>query len=421
MIRNLLRITVIVIATSKNIFAIDNPHFYRSTFFWGEPRFEKNALTSFELKWAGASTSHGYNSSGKKTPLGDIYGFSALQNLAENIPTLSRSNTTDALLLDLMQLPHNATFAELSFGGSFQILEAVFNAYQNIVNGFFIQTYLPIRHIKTSSISYTDMSPESGFPNKNNSTWQRVLSDLPNILGQYHIDIKQHRVAGMGDLSLLIGWACNYEKTINIDFIDVDSRIGLLFPTGKRRNEDAVFSLPLGYNGHFAVPLKFNCSFGAWEWFTAGVHLGAIFFFDKHVKKRIKTSENQRGIISLVEEKASVDQGTIWDVDCYIKADHVLRGFSLLCGYSFNKKDRDSLSLLQQPSPYNESIINSDERLKGWAMHTIHLMAEYDFALYNSDYLPRIGFFYDLIVGGRRIFNASMKSLYFGIDLAWCY
>lgn len=421
MMTYLVQIALAIICIFPSLLAIDNPHFYRSTFFWGEPRFDKEFLSSLEIKWGGATTSHGYNSHGKKCSLFDIYGFTNIHAIADGVSSLNPANPIDALLLELAQLPQNENFGHLSVKGSFQLLEAVFNAYQNIINGFFMQAYLPLRHLRVSSITYTDFSPQTGFPNKNNSTWQSVLQQFPQLLEQYGLNAQPRKTAGIGDFSLLIGWACNYEKTERLDFIDVDSKIGLLFPTGKANNENNPFTFPLGYNGHYGVPLHFNCALGAWEWLTVGIHLGALFFFDKHLPQRLKTSPEQSGIFMLAQESVLVDQGTIWDIDCYIKADHVLRGFSLLFGYSFDQKDRDSLSLNQSSSSYNLAVVNSDERLRGWQMHTLHLMAEYDFAHYNADYLPRLGFFYDIILAGKRIFSTSMKSLYCGIDLAWCY
>lgn len=399
--------------------AIDNPHFYRSTYFWGEPRFEEQWLTSFEASFGGASTDKSRDGRGKEAQLLDIYGFSAMQFLGAGVPNLDPTNPLDQLLINLAQLPKNDDFGMLSFSGHFQILEATFNAYQNLINGFFVQAYLPVRRLTISTPLFIDVSPQTGQPNRSNPVWYNFLQQFPAILARYNLALKPTQEVGCGDLSLLIGWACNYEKTEVLDFIDVDAKIGLLFPTGKKRNEDILFSLPLGYNGHYGVPLKFDCSFGVWDWLTFGMHLGALFFFSKKQEIRIKTAPEQQGLIKLVKTHASIDQGTIWDISAYIKADHFIKGLSLLCGYSFNKKDHDIV--IPTNFTFQPSIVNNDDGFKNWQMHVIQIMAEYDFATYRSRNLPRVGFFYNIIVGGKRIFNTNVANLYCGVDLSWCY
>ncbi len=407
---------IIAVSFCLPLYAIDNPHFYRATYFWGEPRFEQSWLSSLDVSFGGASTKIGRNNHGKKVPLLDIYGLSDMQFLGRGVPT-DPTNFLDQILINLMQLPTNDNFGKFSTSSSFHGIEIVFNGYQNLVNGFFLQAYLPIRALKIDTPRFIDVSPEQGTPNKNTPEWQTFLRFFPQILERYNIMPFARQQNGAGDLSLLCGWARNYEETTFLDFIDVDAKIGILFPTGKKQNVDFIFDLPLGYNGHFGVPLKFDCSIGMWEWLTLGCHLGALFFFNADQYVRIKTGDQQQGFIKLVKTKASVDEGTIWDASLYVKADHVIKGVSLLCGYSFNKKEHDIIS--PRNGNFDAILLNRDEMFKNWHMHCIHFMAEYDLATYYADNLPRIGFFYTMIVGGKRIFNANVNDLYVGIDIAW--
>jgi hypothetical protein len=48
-------------------------------------------------------------------------------------------------------------------------------------------------------------------------------------------------------------------------------------------------------------------------------------------------------------------------------------------------------------------------------------MIEWDFTKKRSDVGPRLGFFYNLIVGGQRIFNTGIKTTYLGFDISWDY
>ena len=63
--------------SSKSVVAMhlfDNPHFYRASHFFAEPRFEKKELTSFDGMASRGATKTARNAQGKKVDLLSIYG-----------------------------------------------------------------------------------------------------------------------------------------------------------------------------------------------------------------------------------------------------------------------------------------------------------------------------------------------------------
>lgn len=399
------------------LYTIDNPHFYRALFFWGEPRFEKPWLSTLEVAISGGKTRHSYNAEGVKSSLLNIYGSQNMQALGENVP-LNPANPLDAILLNLQALPQRSTFGQLLYKGTFICREGIINAYQNFCNGFFAQLYLPIRHLAIKKISFVDLSPDDMIePNKNTPTWQTFLANMPTILERFSLTTQPFDKTGIGDLTLLGGWTLNYQDTIFLDYVDVDAKIGILFPTAAARDINNPFSLPLGYNRHYGVPLKFDLSFGAWDWFTWGFHLGALFFFERKVNMRIKTSLEQNGLIKLAQANINTEPGSIWDVSTYIKADHFMRGLSFLVGYSFNQQD--AFCFTANNNAYSTSILLTDELFKQWRMHTLHALVEYDFTQSPCGVGPRIGLLYNYVIDGKRIFDTSLLGGYVGIDIAW--
>ncbi len=418
---NYMRCLFIGLATISFATAIDNPHFYRANFFWGEPRFEKNWLTSWDFLISGGSTKKAFNCNGQKTALLNVFGLHAMQNLGADIPCLDEQNELDRILIDLNNLPCRDNFGKLLFKGDFSIVEAVINGYQNLCSGFFLQLYLPIRRLTIQNIQYCDKSPEDTIvPNKNSPEWIQFLGNFSQILARYGRSITNVHRMGIGDLTLLAGWTFNNQDTTYADYYDVTAKFGILFPTGKKRSLRNPFDLPLGYDGFYGMPLKFDCSMGYWEWLTCGAHIGALFLFDRSRCIAMKTAHDQNGFIFLTSGKALVDPGTIWDIAAYTKADHIFRGLSLLVGYCFTLKERDCI----KPDTTNifiPEIVNSDQRFRSWQMHVIHWFLEYDFAHEPSDIGPRIGFFYNWIIGGKRIFDTTMAVASVGIDIEWCF
>src|SRR6476469_2334744 len=94
--------------------ALDNPHFYRATNMFLEPRLEHDYLTTFNETLGGGSTSHGRSCNNALVPLFDIYGKQSFQALNINTMLNDSHNPFNQLLIDLAQLPTRANFATVS-------------------------------------------------------------------------------------------------------------------------------------------------------------------------------------------------------------------------------------------------------------------------------------------------------------------
>ncbi len=398
--------------------AIDNPHFYRATLFWGEPRIDRPWLSTFQTEFAFGHATTSWNDQGKKERLLDIFGFQNMRALGQNVPTLDSTNTLDQILINLAALPSYNTFGLMSYKGSFRFSEITCIAYQNLLQGFFFQAHLPIRRLLLSKVRALDLSPLQGILSQQTPLWKDFLANFNAIFARHNLFLGGSDQTGAGDLSFLVGWAKNYNETTSLDFIDFDARIGLLLPTAKTASLTHPFALPLGYNGHSGVPLKFNISCGYLEWITVGAHLGALFLVEKNQHLRIKTSNQQTGFISLSTANATIDPGIYWDFSTYFKADHLCKGFSFLIGYTYSHKDPDSICT-KNKDPLFISTAQHNSLLKSWNMHMLNFMIEFDPNRTSESSKPIITFFYDLIIAGKRIFNASTKEIIASINSTW--
>ncbi|HLW73185.1 MAG TPA: hypothetical protein VKR54_03985, partial [Candidatus Babeliales bacterium] len=193
---------------------------------------------------------------------------------------------------------------------------------------------------------------------------------------------------------------------------------GILAPTGKKRDENKLFSLPTGYNGHWGFPLCAMASIGCYEWITVGGYLNSLFFVNTDRTMRLKTDVTQNGIIKLACGDVSVHKGPLINTGLYFKADHVGHGFSFTTAYSFASQQKDHLTP-KNPIMFDRTIINSDSTLAGWNMHTFNFALEYDFTREGKKVGNRIGFFYNLQIAGAKTFNTNMTGGTYGIDISW--
>lgn len=402
-------------------YTIDNAHFYRAPFFFGEPRFEKKGLSSFDFAIAGGSTDKARNSDGQTTCLLNIYGLHNMHKLGSNVPYKDKNNPADLTLILLSRITGRNNFGQLLFKGKFSTVEAPLMFTQNFKCGFFVQFYVPIRKLGLCNICSEDQSPTDDVcPNRNTFEWQAFLNFFDTILQNYYLTIKNYKKTDAGDTTLLAGWTCNYEETEVLDFLDLTIKGGLLVPTGREKNENEPFDIPSGYNGHVGFPLRVDGALGSYDWLTIGGHLGMLLFGAKTKDIRMKTDTRQNGFIKLAHGRARIDKGTIWEAGAYVKADHAARGLSLVIGYTFMNKYDDKITPCNT-TIFDTATVNSDELFKGWNMHTVHFIAEYDFTKENKCLGPRVGIFYNLQVGGKRVFKTSMAGGMFGLDIAYSF
>ncbi len=412
------------------VWGIDNAHFYRATNLFFEPRLERDYLTTVDFFLQGGSTCKARNKEHETVPLFDIYGESDMHELGVGVPGKDLSNPLDLILQQLSLPPSRcitssdackiqSKFATFSIGANFSILEAIFSFAQNIKRGFFFHLYFPIRRMKVDDICFCDISPTDDIcPNINTPIWQIFKENFDAILSRYCLSKDCYSKTNLGDVSFDIGWTHSFQKTEVLDFVDTTFKFGVIIPSGEKRCEDQIFSIPFGYNVHVGVTISADLAFGAFDWLSLGSHFDAMVFADKTKDIRLKTGEAQSGIIKLAKGCAKIERGSQWEVGTYIKFDHFVRGLSLLFGYSFVSKNRDNVTP-QDTDKFNVSVANSDHMLFGYKMHTINFYAEYDFAHEDKVVGPRVAAYYNMVVGGKRIFTTGVGGANFGLELAW--
>jgi hypothetical protein len=401
--------------------AMDNAHFFRAPFFFGEPRLAEPSLLTFDIGVMGGATSKSRDACGSCTDLLSLYGPQNIHLIGSGVPGKDLTNEDDLALTLLERTVGRDGFGFLKYSGHFSIAEAMIAITKNVNRGLFFQLFMPIRHIRLHNVCYSDCSPcDCECPNQSDPNWQLVLDRYASILERYGILATGYTKSGLGDMTLLAGWACNYEGFPKIDYLDFTARVGVLLPTGKKKKTINAFDIALGYNGHVGIPLALDCSMGAFEWFTVGAHAGVIAFFERKYEMRMKTACCQSGFIKLAQGCAKEKLGTIWDLGVFVKADHVGKGLSLLCGYTHQRQARSTLTPDCSTS-FDPSVVNSDQMLMPWEMGTLHFMMDWDFSKEQKRLGERFGIFYNRQITGKRVFETSTGGGSLGFDVSFTF
>jgi len=405
-----------------HLLAYDRLHFYQPPLLWDGARLEKNWLFSIDALFFAGSTKDGYNKNHKKVGILNIYGTHNMHALGQGVPNKDLTTNEDLILTLLSRLPScDCNFANLCFDGTFRTREGDFSIIQNFDYGFFLGAYLPVRSLEISCISYTDLSSSSNAvePNKNHPIWQAFLTDFNNILSRYDLSICPWKKTGVGDLSILFGWTNNHQDTKFLDFVDTALQIGVLLPTSKKKDLCNAFALPLGYDGHFGLPLVFDLAIGLYEWLTLDAHLDLLFLFNHTKEMRLRTSKEQNGFIKLALGSAKVKPGIRARAGLGITADHFAGGLSAGAAYSYAYKGNDLVTPCD--SCFDAFIASDDEMFRYWNMHTLHFKVEYDWTKEGMRIGPRFGLFYNWCMRGKRIFKTNTGGAHFGIDIDFSF
>lgn len=413
-------VTILLILSISTVKTIDNPHFYKAAHFFEEPRFEQEDLNSIQFWFGGGLTSKGYNCNKDKVNILQIYGNENIKQLANGVPEEILNKYPKTILNDIFkQKSPDINFGKFEFCANFKLIEFDFDLKKNFSYGIFTELQFPVRSLEIEYLRFNVLSnSHCAGKNINYTDWTNFIFKFKENMKKFDINIHDSKEFGIGDTSLLLGFTKNYEETTYLDYIDFTCKVGLLLPTGKKRNIDNPFSIPIGYNGHLGFINYYCASVGLYEWLTFGAYANYILFADKTSQVRIKTAADQSGFIKLVKTHAKVDQGTIWSLGTYLKLDHMLRGLSVIAAYRFDQQNRSKLKF-GESSIFNSKIANSDPQLLKWNMNTVNVIIEYDCATFEEPNMPKFEIFFDLPINGIRIFKT--KVIGFGINLDYCW
>lgn len=410
---------VFFILINNSILSLDNPHFYRANYFFGEPRLIQDYLTSAKFEIAYGTTRNGLDGCSNETNILNIFGEENFHEIAHGVPNSILDEFPNSILNNLWEKNSTGCFGKLRFSGKFSAFECALGFQQNLLHGLFVELNIPFKRLKIDNITLKDLSTEQNAGTQVDfDQWQKFILNFDQNMSKYGICTKGKTKSGLGDITFFVGLAYDYSETEFYDFLDFTIKGGFLLPTGNKKNPRLIFDLPLGYDGHFGIPFSIDFSMGAYEWITIGLHAGFLEFFERTKNIAMKTSKKQNGLIKLAQGMASVVPGTIWTLGCYFKMDHFTPRLSFTFAYRFDEQRRTRISPIDKEI-FNYNIVNCDNTLLGWTMHSLNFIFEYDLATCHDINQPHIEAFINLPISGKRIFKTEMYGAGIGIDYTW--
>jgi hypothetical protein len=393
-------ILTFLIVTSTALNAIDITPFYRTALFQGEAKRDaSNWITYIDAQYAESSTSKAWNTQEVQTDLFNMYGPFDMRKLAANLEDLSDKPNTLAYANG--DIP-NLYDGKLIFKGECKVEEFNFTIQQNIMYGLYAQLYIPIRKIEIKNIDYCQSVTTYAEHVKLDNF---VKNDLDAILAENGIKPLKtpFERRALSDPLFSIGWTghCTFPNSM-INALRGYVQGGVLIPTGSRKRENHIFSMPMGHNKHWGFNARANTHITFWKKFVFGLNGGATIFMKQTYDQRLTTSADQNGYIILEKGRATADKGTQWDITTYLKTERFVGGLGALIGYSYTQQEDTTLVLkddnvlktaFEHGTIKNRNeVVNYNKLLKQWYQHVLHAYIEYDFAAHVDRNVPEFKF-----------------------------
>ncbi|HBR70283.1 TPA: hypothetical protein DIC20_04545 [Candidatus Dependentiae bacterium] len=407
--------------TYLSIYSVSyQPSFTYPDSFIGEPRVTKDWLSTINLELRGGYAEEGRNGCKQTVNALNIYGCENFYDLAKGVPAdILDCNPNGYINTLWQQTPRRANFGQVCVQGKFNLIEFTPSITQNFTHGLFLSLSIPIAQYSVKGVTYYDQTTKASAPtDAAYYQWQQFINNVNCNLSTYGLNVGNCKLSGLEDIQLFGGWSHSFENLKYPDFIDLMIALGINFPTGENADPTDSFCISLGYNGHYGFPLMLTASIGFFDWLTLGLNGSAMWFKNKTRCVEMKTDCAQQGWIHLAQDYANVKQGTIWTVSPFIKADHLIGGFSLTLSFSYDHQNQTFLSPCNA-TVYNYSIVNSDQIYYPWSMTAFHFILDFDFASFKHSWAPCLAFTIDKAISGKRIFKSAIFGATITCNFEW--
>ena len=274
---------------------------------------------------------------------------------------------------------------------------------ESIGGRFDFCVYLPIKNIKIHNISRQDLTQDVLAADL--YVKEFITNQLDYLVKTYGgLDLSDWSQTGIGDLTFLINWYEDFKQDKEyLKNVRLSIHVGLSAPTAKTKDEDKIFSLPLGNDGAWGIPVGIGLDLFFVSHLRAGLELELLPLLDETRERRLKTDEAQTDYLVLQKGVATKDFGLTWKFNLYLQSFHFYKGLSARASYQFIKHEDDRLTAKSDDFVF--SIINSAQGLKEWTSHNFIFQLNYDFfdAFKNSWIKPQASLFAKLPITGRQV------------------
>ncbi len=281
--------------------------------------------------------------------------------------------------------------------------------FDRIPGAFTLSVNTPIRHQEISDLSITDRTntdrTKATAP-QDYLVKQLITDDFAaNVKKWGGIDLSPWSKTSIGDIVFMFAWDNIFpQEKENLKEVELGAKIGISCPTAPVKDIDKAFSMPLGNDGTWGMPLGLSLGLNFIHHIRAGIDADFLVLFDKTCIRRLKTAPLQTEFLLLNKGSALKEYGLTWQFHLYLQAYRFTHGLSASFGYDYVKHDTDVLT--PKTNAFDFSIVNTANSLQEWNAHNLIFKLNYDRFDCNVA-KSQFELFYKLPIAGKNVINCS--------------
>lgn len=321
-------------------------------------------------------------------------------------------------------------FSSIHFGGTWK------TPVQNVPGKFFVSAGLPIKKFCIKNVVWDDLASDAELIEAIdralgtgaghamvrqliNTQWMSISRRLIEEVGGLNIDDWSDCWAG--DLAVQVGWTNDYHPGSGLEKVSIKGSLGVSCPTGKLRNEDYAYSLPMGNDGAWGAIIDIAADFTLNEYLKFGGSANLLALWEDTKLRRIRTSSEQGTYLLFEKGMVTRQAAPEWRLNAYAQMCVPRSGFSLGIGYGFMGKGNDKLRAARNPftgSEYSTTdgglpsgALYDNENLRKRSVHEVIFQAGYDAATGKHEeavICPTVNVFYKIPFKGKRIITSKV-------------
>lgn len=275
----------------------------------------------------------------------------------------------------------------------------------------FLSLFIPFYTMSLQNISFTDLTEDNSF--LDDLTKKKLTNDFKkNVKKLGCLNLSDWKRSAFGDLMFTAEWDKNFvqEKPI-LNEVHLNGRLGANIPTGSKRNEDRLFSIPFGHN-FWGLYFGGGIDLLWWHILKGGIDIEFLNLFAREKDVRIRTDANQTDLLYLAKTRAIVDPGFISRYNLYVEAHKFSKDFSLRIAYQYYRRTRERVWLFN--NDFSNEVANNSESLRDNTLHQFLFILSRSFE--ENELKPNISFYYKLPFNGKKTIQAQTIGLNFYIN-----
>lgn len=272
--------------------------------------------------------------------------------------------------------------------------------------------YLPVYSMRLERVRWRNAQRHNFF---DDMPLDEVLTKLEKI-GNFNLRDGWRRT-GVGDLAALFWWVRDYPQIKpRLKNVEVGLRLGLIFPTGKRRDEDKLLALPFGDDAGMGFLFGGTLELGVGEYVNIGIDGEFRHLFGNTRERRIRVDPAQTDLLFLTKIPVFREPGFRQHYTIYFELERFAGGLSFTGAYQHTRHGDDKFFL--DSDRFEPRIANSAENLDEWTTHDIVFKLSYDFCDDATQWLvfPSFSALYKHGFNGKRAILADTLTAVFSIS-----